>query len=82
MLRCYDLGFLAQTPADVHLTATVERVDGSRGAAVELRLPPASSVAAVVEVEPTPQAGARLHLRLETAAESVRLYDLFVIATG
>ena len=82
MLRCYHLGCLAETPADVRVTATVERVDGSRGEALELRLPSASSVAAVVEVEPTPQAGARMHLRFETEAESVRLYDLFVIATG
>ena len=45
-------------------------------------LPAASSVAAVVEVEPAPQAGARMHLRWDSATASVRLYDLFVIATG
>jgi hypothetical protein len=82
MLRCYHLGFLVETPAEARLTATVERLDGSRSEAIELRLPAASSVAAVVEVEPAPQAGARMYLRLDSEAASVRLYDLFVIATG
>jgi hypothetical protein len=81
-LRCYYLGVLASLPASMSVTASVERTDGSRGAPVKLELPAASSVAAVVEVEPEPQPGAGMWLRFEGGAEAIVLYDLFVIATG
>ena len=81
-LRCYHLGLLTGSSTEVRLQAVVERVDGTSGAPIELELPPASSVAAVVEVEPEPRAAARMRLRFETDAASLVLYDLFVIATG
>ena len=81
-LRCYHLGLLAGSPASVSVTATVDRADGTSGAPVQLELPAGSSVVAVVEVDPAPQAGARMRLHFESEAESIELYDLFVIATG
>ncbi|MEX1334907.1 MAG: glycosyltransferase family 2 protein [Candidatus Limnocylindrales bacterium] len=82
MLRCYHLGLLAAADGPVKVCASVGRADGTRGTDTELELPAATSVAAVVEVEPTPQAGATMHLRFESEAVAVTLYDLFVIATG
>jgi glycosyltransferase involved in cell wall biosynthesis len=82
MLRCYHLGLLAASASSVRVAATVERADGSEGEAVTFELPAATSAAAVLEIEPKPQSGRRMHLRIETEATTVALYDLFVIATG
>lgn len=82
MLRCHHLGLLAAAEAPVLVTAVVERADGSTSKPVAFELPAATSAAAVVEIEPKPQTGQRMRVRLETAATSVTLYDLFVIATG
>jgi len=81
-LRCYHLGLLAGTDAPVRVSASVERVDGETSEPVELELPAGTSVAAVVEIEPSPQHGAEMRLRLESDAAAIDLYDLFVIATG
>jgi hypothetical protein len=82
MLRCYHLGLLAGLPASVRLEAVVERADGTSNAPVQLELPAGSSIAAIVEVEPSPVAGVQLRLRLSGEAEAIDLFDLFVIATG
>jgi hypothetical protein len=82
MLRCYHLGLLAASGLPVRVTAGVERADGSSSEPVAFELPAATSAAAVVEIEPSPQAGSAMHLRVESEAEAMVLYDLFVIATG
>lgn len=82
LLRCYYLGLLAATDAPVRVTARVDLEGGSHRQPVTFELPVATSVAAVLEVERLPFAGEHMQLRLETEAETVTLYDLFVIATG
>ena len=82
LLRCYHLGLLAASAAPVELTARVNLDDGSSRDPVTFELPATTSAAAVIEVERHPYAGEHMQLRLETEAETVTLYDLFVIATG
>ena len=82
MLRCYHLGLLAGLPSRAGVTISVERAGGSSAPPVVLELPAGSSVAAIVEVEPTPQDATHMRLHLESSADTVTLYDLFVIATG
>ncbi len=82
LLRCYHVGILASLASGARLSATVEQADNSHGEPVEFELPPGTSVAAIVEVEPAPISGQRLRLRLVGEDEAIDLYDLFVIATG
>lgn len=82
MLRCYYLGFLTGAVSPLRVTAMVQREDGSEGAPVSLKLPAGTSVAGVVEIEPHPQHGAQLRLHVESEADHVDLYDLFVVSTG
>ena len=80
-LRCYTLGFLVAAEAPVRLEAAVTTEDGS-SRPVELELPASPAVGGIVEVEPVPVFGRGMRLSVETEAEQVELYDLFVIATG
>ncbi len=82
MLRCYHLGLLASLDGEASAVASIERREGSASTPVELGLPAGSSVAAIVEVEPTPKEGDVMRLRFESSVDTLTLYDLFVIATG
>ncbi len=82
MLRCYSLGFVAAANSEVRMAASIVDRDGARGQTVQWAMPASGCVAGVVEVEPTPRHGARLRVRLESAATHVDLYDLFAISTG
>ena len=82
MLRCYYLGFLSAADAPVRMEAVVEREDDKVATPVTMKLPAASSVAGLVEVEPHPQHGARMRLLFRSQAEHIDLYDLYVISTG
>ncbi len=82
MLHCYSLGFLLAAGVPVRVEAGVEREDGTVGDAVVLDLPASTSVAGVVEVEPGPQHGARMRLHIESEADHIDIYDLFVISSG
>jgi len=81
MLRCYSVGFVIGSAAQVRLEASIDRDDGS-GEPVAMELPASTCVAGVVEVEPVPTHGARLRLHLESDADQVDLYDVFVISNG
>ena len=82
LARCYTLGFVLGTTAAVTLAAVVEARDGTRGRTVDVSMPASRSVAGVIEVQPVPVDAASMTITLAGEAADVRVYDLFVIATG
>jgi hypothetical protein len=82
VLRCYSLGFVVGADAPVRIEAMVTSGDGASTPPVELELPQSRAVAGIVEVEPVPTHGTQMHLAIESEAEQLTLYDLFVISNG
>ncbi len=81
-LRCYALAFLVDAPARTEVEASVARREGDEGEPVHFKVPATRAGAGVVEVEPLPRHGGSLRLRFESDAESIEVYDLFVISYG
>jgi hypothetical protein len=81
-LRCVYLGFVLSVDAEARLACSVALDDGGSSPAATCALPASRLLAGVIEVQPTPVDAVRLDVRLETAAETVSVVDLFVIQTG
>jgi hypothetical protein len=82
MLRCYTLGFVVRTEGAARIEAAVERVEGGSGEPVAIDVPASPAVAGIVEVEPQPAHGVRMHLRVRSDGGGLDIHDLFVISTG
>ena len=81
--RCYALGFVLRTDAELSLRLELRRPDGSAGATTDVLIEAAGTYAGVVEFEAT--TGARQHGRARPAhgaPVSRFIHDLFVMSYG
>ena len=80
--RCAALGFTLRTPGATRLTLQLGLGDGSRTRPRELKLATASTYAAVVEIDASPEQLRTASVRISAEEGDIVVHDLFVMTYG
>jgi hypothetical protein len=80
--RCYALGIVLRTDAELSLRLELRRPDGSAGATTDVLIEAAGTYAGVVEFEARPELVSMAVLGLRMASGGCLIHDLFVMSYG